>query len=124
MENNEPERPQHPAEMHPEAGSRGHNRLYILARGSEEWDCAWNRLWRTRVGGITPKHQDYDPATGEDWQYMGTASYLQPDGSRRWMHDFRHRWHPISRKRLYVKVEASPGWDVERNNRRDDAASD
>lgn len=76
-----------------------------LREGSREWRAAWQRLLRlTR----DRDHEAECPLTGEVWQYL---SSFRDRG--RWMHEFRHRHHPVKQRRWYVQLPASPGWTPE-----------
>jgi hypothetical protein len=77
--------------------------LMFLRRGSKEWHLAWKRL--KEQTGIDPKKED---PRGECWQYMGTTRRV---ASRYWWHEFRHRQHPETQERTYVRVATSLDWD-------------
>jgi len=67
-----------------------------------EWNAAWAGLLR-QTGD-----RDYFaecPETGEVWQYLDSCLV---DG--RWHHQFRHRCHPGTGRRVYVHVPASRDW--------------
>ena len=49
----------------------------------------------------------YDTETGEVWQYMGTVKKTDREV---WVHQFRHRHHPQTKRREYHEVEAPKGW--------------
>lgn len=49
-----------------------------------------------------------DDATGECWQYLGTTQ----GASGRWHHQFRHRHHPATNKREYIRVLALDDWQA------------
>ena len=93
-----------------EAAKVAYASVYWLPRGCDEWHAAWNGLWRTPIGAITPTPEDRDTATGEDWQYMGTSLHVGTDGLQYWQHEFRHRRHPVARQRLYARIGATTGW--------------
>ncbi len=68
-----------------------------LQRGTSEWDAAWNALACAPINrGLVNRTAARDPATGEVWQYVGTA-----DG---W-HEFRHRHHPAVGGRVVVRLQ-------------------
>ena len=79
-------------------------KMAFMHRREREWHLAWKEL-ADRSGD-----QDMvglDPESGEVWQYMDSA----PIGPRgRWVHEFRHRWHPVLHRRWYVRIPASRGW--------------
>lgn len=84
--------------------------MCILKRDSAEWHTAWKMLafhdgkfcgHEGKPGSTLA--EDYE--TGERWQLMGTA--LTEEG---WVHEFRHRWHPVTKKREYAHLPASKGW--------------
>lgn len=67
-----------------------------------EWHLAWQGLARlTGDDDFEAQH----PESGEVWQYMGST-----DARGHWQHEFRHRDHPLTGERRYVRVAASPGW--------------
>lgn len=70
--------------------------------GTAEWAVAWAGL--AAVSGDEDR-EAWDPLSGEAWQYHGA---IKRDG--RWVHTFRHRWHPRMQKRWYLHVPASEGW--------------
>ena len=78
-----------------------------------EWAHMWRRLGADErmnfprydlVGGPTVAQC---PDTGETWQYMGSVQYLPKTP---WLHEFRHRWHPVLQRREYRRYKASEGW--------------
>src|SRR4030095_3881017 len=97
-----------------EAAEAAYAKMHWLERDSKEWHRAWNGLWRQGVmlesGPVqfTPEDRDREP--GEDWQYLGTSLQTALNGVRYWRHDFRHRWHPVAKQRLYVQIPATVGW--------------
>lgn len=84
----------------------------MLRRESPEWHCAWSALRRhdsvLRGARGTGSTASEHPATGEHWQYMGTA---EVDGF--WVHTFRHRNHPTTEQREYAYIQAGAGWRPE-----------
>lgn len=71
----------------------------IVVRDSEEWRSMWNALaWHPINFGLTDKICALDEGTGERWQYMGTYNG--------W-HEFRHRQHPLTHRREYIKIEST-----------------
>lgn len=66
-----------------------------------EWDHAWQQL-ATRTGDADKEACDEE---GQCWQFMGSYG-----GDRGWVHEFRHRNHPVLRGRWYVSVPATRGW--------------
>lgn len=63
----------------------------------------WHRMWRLACPG--GDRVEENPRSGECWQYMGST-----DRRGLWEHEFRHRDHPSTNKRLYKRVEASAAW--------------
>jgi hypothetical protein len=66
----------------------------------------WHEMWK-KLGELSMNKEVKDdptvaenPDSGEMWQYMGTDV-------RSRLHSFRHRDHPITRKREYVVVPVS-----------------
>lgn len=70
--------------------------------GSPEWAAAWAGL--AAVSGDEDR-EAYDKESGERWQYMGADRR-----DDRWVHTFRHRWHPRMKKRWYLRVPGTEGW--------------
>jgi hypothetical protein len=62
------------------------------------------RAWQSLPGGPTALHEP----SGEVWQYMGTW-YTQDRKTWRWrwVHQFRHRCHPGTGKRIVLNVPVS-----------------
>jgi hypothetical protein len=76
-----------------------------LRRGTREWKAAWK--------GLVAATGDRDmlaecPQTHECWGYL--CSFRDRG---RWVHEFRHRNHPVRQRRWYVHVPATPGWKPE-----------
>lgn len=77
--------------------------LFFVPRDSTEWGYMWDRLAAHHI------NEDYaeptvclNPECNEVWQYMGTV------GSQgRLFHEFRHRRHPGSKLREYLRLPAS-----------------
>ena len=71
-----------------------------------EKDPEWERMWQS-LGALKMNRSMPDPTvcfcndTAEAWQYMG--SYRLPR-SRHWVHEFRHRHHPQTKDREYVRI--------------------
>lgn len=63
---------------------------------TREWRYAWRRL---KALTADKDLEALDEETGEVWQYMGVGSF---EGT--WVHSFRHRHHPILKRRWYVNV--------------------
>jgi hypothetical protein len=76
-----------------------------LSRGSEEWEAAWKAL--VKQTGDRDRAAEC-PVSGECWEYV---SSFRDRG--RWTHEFRHRRHPLKKRRWYVRVDASPDWNPE-----------
>jgi len=73
-----------------------------IEKKEPEWEIAWKELAR-RTGD--PDCEALDEPSGEVWQYMD--SFL---GAAGWVHEFRHRHHPVTGDRRYVRIPATPGW--------------
>lgn len=70
-----------------------------IARGSQEWHYAWEQLAAYEVNrGLADPGEARNHDCHEVWQYMGTV-----DG----FHEFRHRCHPTTGRREYVRVAQS-----------------
>jgi hypothetical protein len=69
-----------------------------------EWARAWHGLEEL---GEAFRREDHCPQTNEVWQYMGTH---RVDGGV-WVHQFRHRHHPLTRKREYRNVACTSGFE-------------
>ena len=82
--------------------------IHAVNSESPEWGRMWTVLSRipinTRIG-LDPFVCENVPY-GESWQYMGT--YL--DGAR-FVHEFRHRQHPVTMQREIRKIPAPAGWN-------------
>lgn len=102
---------------------------------SFEWDHAWHGLWqatrkvvRNSEGVLVRDTIQECPESGEVWQYMGTSKgmKLKDMGNKPfsvmhlwmnlvtsgkldewWHHTFRHRNHPDTNDRIYLKIPAS-----------------
>lgn len=78
----------------------------VLGPGSSSWDEAWRGLstWLVQHGlgdgtDTTQEHRE----SGEVWQYLGTVEGF---------HEFRHRWHPVTGRRVYARVPLAFGLGV------------
>ena len=86
--------------------------------GIRDWELAFrrprakrNENWRLDYQRTTHDAQDRDPCpicarskqSGETWQYMGTCQR----SALGWVHEFRHRWHPLTATRQLVSVPAT-----------------
>lgn len=75
---------------------------YFLKPTENEDDlCEWNAAWDRAVP--RENKEELNEACGEVWQYMGT--WLVNDC---WVHQFRHRSHPKTGKRVYLNVTVTP----------------
>jgi len=73
--------------------------LSHIAPGNAEWDRAWNTMAANPVNaGLEHPHVAFNESWGETWQYMGTVNG---------QHEFRHRMHPTTDKREYLKIPAT-----------------
>lgn len=79
--------------------------IIMLRPRSKEWNAAWKGL--AELSGDHDREAE-NPRSGEVWQYMGTAKRVAA-----WAHEFRHRDHPSTNDRLYLRVYASPSWKAE-----------
>jgi hypothetical protein len=68
--------------------------MRFIERGSEEWERMWSL--------VDDGKPMLDDGTGEVWQYMGTVKRLDE-----WMHEFRHRHHPVHKERTCKLIPAS-----------------
>jgi hypothetical protein len=86
----------------------------FLSAVSPEWHHAWARLLLADAairGGASPASMESrNEPCGETWQYLGS---YQEAGA--WIHEFRHREHPISRRREVRHLPASRGWDPDKD---------
>ncbi|MBL8949974.1 MAG: hypothetical protein JNK82_04300 [Myxococcaceae bacterium] len=73
-----------------------------LEEGTHEWEVAWAALSK-KTGDWD--REAYCPLSHESWQYL--CSFRDRG---RWVHEFRHRHHPLKQRRWYVHVPASEGW--------------
>lgn len=64
--------------------------MYIISASSPEWQRMWDEL-KNIEGDYTKRC----PETGEVWQYMGSG----PEG-----HYFRHRSHPVYKRRHTIVI--------------------
>tara|TARA_R110000851_G_scaffold31232_1_gene84640 strand:- start:392 stop:691 length:300 start_codon:yes stop_codon:yes gene_type:complete len=71
---------------------------------SREWEPMWERM-RSKLanGNLGPWFLQSNALTGDDWQYMGTVVHGESDGAYE-EHEFRHRNHPRTHKREYMRV--------------------
>lgn len=78
--------------------------IIFVGRDDSEWESMWGALaeW-TGLSDHGEAIGEADPEQGEFWQYMGT--YRNWDGGA--VHSFRHRRHPITKRREYVTVDCS-----------------
>lgn len=78
-------------------------RFLFVPRDSAEWDYMWDRLAKHYVNeGQEHPTSCYNDECGEVWQYMGTVRR-----HIRLFHEFRHRCHPGSGHREYLRLPAS-----------------
>ena len=75
-----------------------------LKHANVEWARAWDRLSRASINYTvgTDRRAAYCPDSRETWQYMGTV-LVEGNG---WVHEFRHRHHPVSKQRQVERVPA------------------
>jgi len=77
--------------------------LILIKPNSLEWDFMWNWLASHPINeGI--EEPSIAINNSEAWQYLG--SFRE---GKRIIHEFRHRSHPKTNKRLDLKVQASEG---------------
>lgn len=79
-----------------------------LAADHLEWEAAWTALASHRLNQGDRCCQDLNAL--EVWQYMGTEA--EPDGSA-WFHCFRHRCHPRTQKREYIRIPSTTEWQAQ-----------
>lgn len=76
--------------------------MVLIKPESREWNYMWDWVANHPLNeGLT------EPSTaisedGEVWQYMG--SFRQNNLT---IHEFRHRYHPVTNNREYLKVKCS-----------------
>lgn len=70
-----------------------------------EWARAWDKLEKDPINYAVGTYRKAAacPDSGETWQYMGTV-LIKQDGGMDWVHEFRHRHHPVSKQRQVVRV--------------------
>lgn len=74
----------------------------MLAPRSSEWNEAWKRLAEaTGDDDFVARNE----RSFEVWQYLGSARHAGV-----WGHEFRHRDHPLSDRKVVLSVGASPKW--------------
>jgi hypothetical protein len=77
--------------------------MVIVKRNSAEWEYMWNWLSKHPINeGIENPTLAWNSEYAEGWQYMG--SYKKDDNI---IHEFRHRVHPRTKDRMYLKLNAS-----------------
>jgi len=81
------------------------DQLHFVSHDDPEWVSLWGKL-EDKQGDT----RDFDPETGEVWQYMSTTKH--PLG---YVHQFRHRNHPEHGRRIICNVVASRGWKPDAN---------
>ena len=72
-------------------------KIYFMKKEDPEFKRAFQALDDPEA-----RNEEY----GEFWQYMGT---VKKNGV--WVHEFRHRMHPKTKKREYFDVAARFGWE-------------
>lgn len=78
-------------------------RYFTVDRDFREFDRMWEELAKDPLNiGLAVPAEAYNEECNEAWQYMGTV--LQQGG--RWVHQFRHRCHPITQQRELRNIEA------------------
>ena len=79
-----------------------------LKQANVEWARAWDRLSRASINDTvgTDRRAAYCRDSRETWQYMGTMLVNGGPDDGKWLHEFRHRHHPVSKKREVVQVPA------------------
>jgi hypothetical protein len=80
--------------------------LRFIQESDPEWERMWQALGQLDMNRDMPQPTVcFDEDTAEAWQYMGTAKV-----GRAWMHEFRHRCHPTTKERTYVRVPMQGKW--------------
>ena len=81
----------------------GREQIYFVPRDTSEWHHMWCclALHYSNLGQEKPT-VCYNPEYMEVWQYMGTIRR-----SHLLFHEFRHRMHPGSGRREYLRLRAS-----------------
>jgi hypothetical protein len=87
----------------------------FVEQDSKEWDSMWNELSKLPCNEeLEPLEDaacygDNEDGYGEAWQYM--CSFYAPKQSLKdvwvWVHEFRHRCHPLLDCRVTVHLQAS-----------------
>lgn len=72
--------------------------IYHIEPDSSEWNYAWDQLasQKINVGLPDPREAEFN---GECWQYMDSGIVCGV-----LVHEFRHRWHPVTGKREYIRI--------------------
>ena len=73
--------------------------ILFVDRNSEEWASMWRALAASPINaGLKDPVSALQPDCGEVWQYMGTTNAT---------HEFRHRWHPVTQCREYLRIDST-----------------
>lgn len=77
--------------------------MIIVKNGSNEWNYMWDWLAEHPINeSVAEPMVAVNDMNGECWQYMG--SFRQDNKT---IHEFRHRSHPTTGDRIYLKLNAS-----------------
>lgn len=81
--------------------------MMFVSQGTAEWSRMWGALAQHPCNAaLEPEARAIatnDKFGGEVWQYMGTV--CKPNGPAI-HHEFRHRAHPTTDERTYVRIAA------------------
>jgi len=77
----------------------------IVKRNSKEWRYMWKKLAEKDINKRCKDEPTVCENGYEIWQYMGSFKI-----KGKWLHEFRHRWHPITEARVYFKISASKNY--------------
>jgi len=75
--------------------------MIIVKRDSDEWNYMWEYVATHPLNEGLPD-TSIAMNQGEAWQYMG--SFKQDS---KVIHEFRHRFHPKTQKREYIKLNGN-----------------
>jgi hypothetical protein len=75
---------------------------FVAARGSREWAVAWRSLGCALVQCVLGSPADLaQECNGEVWEYLHSE---HPAGRGYLIHEFRHRCHPVTQRREYLRT--------------------
>lgn len=87
--------------------------MVLIKPNSNEWEFMWEWVANHPINkDIENPSVALNPENNECWQYMGSYAYNNIT-----IHEFRHRAHPTTEQREYLKLYASENFneqDVEK----------